>query len=144
MSGGGRAYLHRPLAPDPQIGYTEWDGKVYETRFGPDKYVGRVELDTGRIYETRLGPDKYVGQVELSSGKIFRHVAGRPDDYLGRVDANGNCYVHQPFAKDPYVGNLTPMPGYALAGAAFLLLLIPVLEAEPPAGAEPKPADSAK
>ena len=133
MSGGGRAYLHRPLAPDPQLGYVEWDGKVYETRFGPDKYVGRVELDTGRIFEARLGPDRYMGRVELSSGKLYRHVPNGPDAYLGQVDANGNFHTHRPFGPDPYVGNLTPMPGMALAGAACLLLLIPALEENQPA-----------
>ena len=46
------------------------------------------------------------------------------------MDANGNCYTHKALARDPYVGNLTPMPGYALAGAAFLLLLLPLLESE--------------
>lgn len=124
----GRAYLHRALAPDPQLGCVEWDGKVYETRFGPDKYIGRVELDTGRIFEARLGPDHYVGRVDLKEGKIYRHVPGGPDEYLGHVDANGNFFDHRPLAPDPYVGNLTPMPGFAHAGAAFLLLLIPQLE----------------
>jgi hypothetical protein len=31
------------------------------------------------------------------------------------------------------VGNLTPMPGFALAGAACFLLLLPALAEDPPA-----------
>lgn len=136
----GRAYLHRPLAPDPQLGSVDWEGKVYETRFGPDRHIGRVELDTGRIFEARLGPDRYVGRVDLKDGKVYRHVPGGPDEYLGRVDQNGNFFDHRPLAPDPYVGNLTPMPGLAHAGAAFLLLLIPNLE-EAEREKEPKKTD---
>ena len=57
-----KVYFQRPLAPDELLGHVAYDGRVYESRFGPDKYVGRVELDTGKIYEARLGPDKYTGQ----------------------------------------------------------------------------------
>lgn len=124
---GSRAYLHRALAPDPQVGFVDFDGKVYETRLGPDKYIGWVELSTGKVFETRLGPDHYIGRVDLSNGNIFRHLAGAPDEYIADVDHDGNIFIHKSLAPDPYVGNITPMPGYAQAGAAFLLLLEPEL-----------------
>lgn len=139
---GGRAYLHRPLALDLDLGHAAGDGKVYENRFGPDRYIGRVELDTGRIYEARLGPDRYVAHVDLKDGKVYRQLAGRPDEYLGRVDQDGRCYQHRPQARDPYVGCLKPMAGFPLAGAAFFLLMLPRLEEDeqPPAEAPGSPA----
>lgn len=125
---GSKAYLHRALQPDRQLGFVEFEGKVYESRFGPDKYVGWVDLANGRIYEARFGPDQYLGRVNLDNGKVFRHRPGAPDEYLGDIDINGNLFIHRPLAPDKYVGNITPMPGYAQAGAAFLLLLWPELE----------------
>jgi hypothetical protein len=125
-----RAYLHKALQLDPQLGYVEVDGRVFEARFGPDKPVGRVELATGKVFESRFGPDKLLGRVDLTSGKIYRHVPGGPDEYLADTDRDGNFFVHVPLAPDHYVGNVTPMPGYAHAGAAFLLLLWPALEKE--------------
>lgn len=123
-----RAYLHKAWHPDPQLGYVEMDGKVYERRFGPDKPVGWVELATGKVYASRFGPDKYIGYVDLTNGKIYRHVPGGPDEYLANIDRDGNFFKHVPLAPDKYVGNVTPMPGYAYAGAAYLLLLLPALE----------------
>ncbi len=137
--GGIRAYIHKAFQPDPQAGFVDFDGKVYETRFGPDQYVGWVELSTGKVYESRLGPDRYLGHISLSDGQIFRHVAGAPDEYIADTDSDGNFYLHRRLAPDPYVGNVTPMPGYAHAGAAFLLLMWPELAAklDPPAPSAP-------
>lgn len=128
MSNSSRAYLHKAWQPDPQLGYVEIDGRVYEPRFGPDKPVGWVELTTGKVYESRLGPDRYIGHVDLTNGKIYRHLPGKPDQYIADTDRDGNFFVHVPLAPDKYVGNVTPMPGYAHAGAAYLLLLLPALE----------------
>lgn len=136
-----KVFLHRPLAPDELLGHAAYDGKVYESRLGPDKYVGWVELDSGRIYEARLGPDKHIGQVELSSGKVYRHKPLAADEYLGRVDADGNYFTHRAFAPDVRVASITPMPSTALAGAAFMLLVLPALEAE---AAKHKPEDKPK
>ena len=123
-------FQQKPLAPDELLGRVDPDGKVYETRLGPDKYVGRVDVDSGKIYETRLGPDKYVGHVDLGSGKIYLHKPLAADEYLGRVDPDGKCFHHRALAKDDYVGKVTEMASYAHGGAAFLLLIWPDFEKE--------------
>jgi len=125
-----KVYKHKPLARDDLLGHVEPDGKVYESRFGPDKYVGRVEIDTGKIYEARFGPDQYIGRAELDSGKIFRSKFG-PDEYLGRVDEDGKLFRHKPLAPDEYLGKIVEMPGLAHGGAAFLLLVLPAVEEQP-------------
>jgi hypothetical protein len=123
-------YLHNPLAPDELIGRVEMDGKVYESRPGPDKYIGSVELETGKIFEHHPGPDRYVGVVALDSGKVYRHKPAAPDDYLGWADADGKYYRHKPLAPDDYVGSISGTTDYALAGAGFLLLIWPVISSE--------------
>jgi len=119
-----KVYRQKPLAPDELLGRAEFDGRVFESRLGPDHVVGQVELDSGRIFESRFGPDKHVGRIALDSGKVYRVRLG-PDEYLGRVDPDGKFYRHKPLAPDEYVGKIDPMPGYAQAGAAFLLLVMP-------------------
>ncbi len=123
-------YLQKPLAPDERLGRIDPSGKVYESRFGPDKYVGWVDVDTGKIYEARLGPDHYLGRIDLGSGKVFLHKPLALDEYLGRVDPDGNFFHHRPLAKDDYIGKLTEMATYAHGGAAFLLLVWPAFEKE--------------
>ena len=122
-----KVYRNKPLAPDELLGHVENDGKVYESRFGPDKYVGRVDLDSGQIYEARLGPDRLAGHVALDSGKVYHPKLG-PDEYLGGVDADGHCHRHIPMAPDEYLGKVLEMQGYAHGGAAFLLLVLPAWE----------------
>jgi hypothetical protein len=122
-----KVYRNKPLAPDELLGHLEPDGKVYESRFGPDKYIGRVDLDSGQIYEARLGPDKLVGHVALDSGKVYHPRLG-PDEYLGGVDADGRCQRHIPLARDEYLGKVVEMESYAHGGAAFLLLVLPAWE----------------
>ncbi len=131
-----RVYLHKPAAPDLLLGRVDPDGKVYESRFGPDKHIGRVEIDSGKIYESRLGPDKYLGRVELASGKIYRARLG-PDEYLGRVNGDGEFHRHKPLAPDQYLGKMTEMASYAHGGAAFLLLVLPAWDEAHPAPAQP-------
>ena len=133
-----KVYFQRPLAPDELLGHVAYDGKIYESRFGPDKYVGRVELDTGKIYEARLGPDKYIGQVMLDSGKVYRHKPMAADEYLGSVDGDGKMFRHKPMAPDEYVGKIVEMTSYAHGGAAFLLLVWPMVEEQMKAGIEQK------
>lgn len=134
---------HRPLARDEVVGRVELDGRAYKTRVGPDEYVGRVELDSGKIFEERLGPDKYVGRVALDSGKVYRHKPIAPDEYLGRVDTDGQFYRHKPIAPDEYLGKLLPMPGYAYGGAAFLLLILPAWQEEHEAKqSDPEPKEA--
>ena len=118
-------YQQKPLAPDELLGRVDPDGKVYETRLGPDTYVGRVDIDSGKIYETRLGPDHYLGHVDLGSGKVFLHKPLALDDYLGRVDEDGKFLHQRVLAKDEYLGKITEMASYAHGGAAFLLLVWP-------------------
>ncbi len=122
-------FRHQPVAPDAKIGRVEPDGRVYVAQFGPDKYVGRVEVDSGRVWEARFGPDKLIGQVGLEDGKCYRARFG-PDAYVGRVDSDGKLYRHVPIAVDEYLGRIAPMPGFAQAGAGLLLLLLPDWEAE--------------
>jgi hypothetical protein len=139
-----KVFLHKPMAPDELLGRVEPDGRVYESRLGPDKYVGRVDVDNGKVYEARLGPDKYVGRVELDSGKVYHHRPG-PDEYLGRVDGDGQFYRHKAIAPDPYIGKIAAMPGYAHGGAAFLLLVLPAWEdAHPKPGAAEAGGEPAK
>jgi hypothetical protein len=125
-----RILRQKPLAPDEVLGRVEPNGHVYESRFGPDHYVGRVELDTGKIFSARLGPDKYIGHVDLASGKLYRHKPLAADDYLGRVDGDGKFYRHKPLAPDEYAGKIETMVGFALAGAGFLLLVLAALDEE--------------
>ena len=122
-----KVYRHKPMSPDELLGHVEPDGKVYESRFGPDKYVGRVDPDSGQIYETRFGPDKHIGRVALDNGKVYRAKLG-PDEYLGRADADGKLYRHKPLAADEYLGHVDNFVSYAHSGAAWLLLVLPAWE----------------
>jgi hypothetical protein len=122
-----KVYRNKPLALDELLGHVAGDGKVYESRFGPDKYVGRVDLVSGHIYEARLGPDKHIGRVALDNGKVYHPKVG-PDEYLGGVDAEGRCHRHIPMASDEYLGKVVEMETYAHGGAAFLLLVLPAWE----------------
>ena len=132
-----KVYRQHPLAPDELLGHVDFDGKVYESRFGPDKYVGRVELDSGKVFESRFGPDKYLGRVALDSGKLYRAKFG-PDEYLGRVDSDGKFYRHRPLAVDEYIGHIADTTAFNLAGAGFLLLVWPLVEEQLAAEAEAK------
>lgn len=122
-------YRQKALAPDLKVGRVEPDGRVYADQFGPDRYVGRVEVDTGRVWESHLGPDKLIGHVEPATGRCF-HARFGPDEYVGRAAGDGRLYRHVPVALDEYVGSIEHMPGLAHAGAALLLLVLPSLEAE--------------
>jgi hypothetical protein len=122
-----KVFRHKPMATDEYLGHVEFDGKVYEARFGPDKYVGHVELDTGKIYGT--GINNYLGNVQLDTGKVHRHKALAIDDYLGHADGDGKLYRHK-FGPDEYIGKIEGATSYALSGAAFLLLLWPLVEAD--------------
>ncbi len=122
-----KVYLHKPSAPDELLGRVEEDGKVYETRFGPDQYIGRVDISNGKIYASRPGPDKHIGDVELETGRVFTVRFG-PDDYVGRVQADGDLYLHKPVAPDQYIGRVAEMPSHAHGGAAFLLLVLPEIQ----------------
>jgi hypothetical protein len=127
-----KVYLHKPATPDELLGRMDEDGKAYETRFGPDRYIGRVDISNGKIYASRPGPDKHIGEVALETGKVFTARFG-PDDYVGRVQADGDLYLHKPVAPDQYIGREAGMPSYAHGGAALLLLVLPEIQkpAEP-------------
>ena len=137
-----RVFRHKSLAADELLGRVEPDGRLYESRFGPDKYIGRVEAATGKIYESRLGPDKHVGRVELDTGKVFRVKMG-PDEYLGKVNAEGEFRRHEILARDDYIGKITNMASLAHGGAAFLLLALPAWEEAEAAKAEARAAKDA-
>ncbi len=135
-----KVFRHKPLAADELLGRVEPDGRVFESRFGPDKLIGRVETSSGKIYESRLGPDKYVGRVELTTGKVFHAQVG-PDEYLGRVEPDGDFHRHKSLGPDEYIGKITAMVSRAHGGAALLLLALPAWEdahsAAPAAGEPP-------
>ena len=124
-----KVYLHKPLASDELLGRVSADGKVYETRFGPDEYVGRVDLGNGRVYEARLGLDDYCGRVNPEDGKIYLPKFGL-DEYLARIEDDGRIFTHAALAPDPYVGKLVDMVSRLHAGAAYILLILPRLEEE--------------
>jgi len=135
-----KVYRHKPLASDEYLGWVAADGKVYESRFGPDKYVGHVDLRDGRVYESRFGPDDYIGRVDIESGKIYFHKFG-PDDYLGRVEKDGDLRYHKAAAPDEYLGKVTEMVSWVHAGGAFLLLMLPAIQ-EGAQKTAPKPEPS--
>ena len=122
-----KVYRHRPLATDEFLGRVGEDGRVYESRLGPDKYIGRVDLENGKIYEARLGPDKHIGRVEVDSGKVYLAKFG-PDEYLGRVEKDGKLYAHKRLARDEYLGKVVEMVSVVHGGGAFLLLVVPAVE----------------
>ncbi len=122
-----KVHLHKSLAQDPYLGHVDHQGNVFESRFGPDKKVGRVELNTGRIYETRFGPDQYLGRTDLESGKVYLAKIG-PDEYLGTVSKEGKMSLHKPFAVDEYIGVIKDMGSLAHGGAAMILLVLPAYE----------------
>jgi hypothetical protein len=122
-----KVYRHKKLSTDQYLGRVDRNGKVYEAQFGPDKYAGRVDLDSGKIYEARFGPDKYVGKVDFADGKIYRHRIG-PNEYLGRVDVDGRCYLHKRLGRDEYLGKVTGMTSSAHGAAGVLLLLLPLIK----------------
>lgn len=119
---------HLPFRPDELLGRVEPDGRAYETRFGPDKYIGWVDLETGKVYAARFGLDKYVGRVDLKTGKVYRHRPLASDEYLGRVAEDGRLFRHRPLAPDEYLGSVEAMRSAAHGGAAFLLLVWPAVE----------------
>ena len=105
-------------------------GKVYRHKRGaPDKYLGRVEPENGKVYHHRPGPDEYLGRVDLDNGKVYSHRVG-PDRYVAEVKSNGRIYRHKPGAPDDYLGRVKDMNSLAEGGAAFFLLLLPVVEGE--------------
>lgn len=122
-----KAYLHRELSRDTYLGHVDQVGKVYETRLGPDKLIGRVDPDTGKIYETRLGPDRYVGRLDGATGKLFRAEPGL-DEYLGKIEADGALMLHKRLAPDQYIGRVADMYALPHAAAAFLLLVLPAYQ----------------
>jgi hypothetical protein len=136
-----KVFRNKSLGPDEYLGHVEFDGKVYENRFGPDKYMGHVELDTGKIYGPGL--NNYLGQVTLDNGKVYRHKPIAPDEYLGHVDGNGKFYRHR-VGPDEYIGQIEGATSYGLSGAAFMLLVYPLVEKEMQEAEEKKAAERAK
>jgi hypothetical protein len=126
-------YLALPGAPDRLLGRVEDDGRVYRSQTGLDDQVGRVDLATGNVYEQRFGPHKKVGHVDLNSGKVYSSRFG-PDEHIGQVNDDGRMTCHQTLAVDDYVGKVDEFHGYAHATGGLLLLVLPALEAELPAG----------
>ena len=103
-------------------------GKVYRHKpSAPDEYLGRVEPESGKVYRHRLGPDEYLGQVHLDDGEVYSHRLG-PDQYVAKVKSNGRIYGHKSIAPDDYLGKVEGMHSLAEGGAAFFLLLLPVIE----------------
>jgi len=127
-----KVYKHKTLAPDVYLGRVEDDGKVYRNIDGPrkpDHYVGRVDLQTGMVYSAETSPEIIAGKVELESGKVHLTRLNHTE-YVGRVTEKGRIYHHKRMAFDQYLGKIKEMMSYAYGGAAFLLLVLPVFEAD--------------
>lgn len=127
-----KVYKHKSLAPDVYLGRVEDDGKIYRNVDGPrkpDHYIGRVDMQTGKVYSAETAPETLVGHVELDSGKVYLTRLNQTD-YIGRVNEKGRIYHHKRMAFDQYLGKIKDMMSYAYGGAAFLLLILPVFEAE--------------
>ena len=122
-----KVYLAIPRALDDLQGHVREDGKIYRSKFGPDEYLGKVDLSSGKIYESQFGPDKKVGYVDLESGKVYISKLGL-DEYVGRVDKNGRMHRHVPMGADDYIGNVDQFVSFAHSAGAMLLLILPVLE----------------
>lgn len=120
----------RSDGPDALIGHVDDEGRVYRAQSGPDDLVGHVDLASGRVYESLHGPDKLVGHVDLADGRCYGARLG-PDHYLGRISPDGSMHVQRPLAPDERVATSKPYLGPAPAGAAFILLVVPLLEEEP-------------
>ena len=130
-----KVYKHKAFAPDEYLGHVDADGRVFESRFGPDRCIGRVDPRSGKIYETRLGPDRQIGKVYPENGKVYLAKYG-PDEYLGRVTQSGKLYLHKFMGPDEYLGKVVQMSSRIHGGAGFLLLVIPVYDKEAAAEAE--------
>lgn len=121
-------YFNQAFGFDTRLGRVEANGKVYERRPGPDKYLGRVDLRSGKIYETRFGPDRYLGWVDKDTGRVYLPRIG-PDYFLGRVEGNGKLYLNRMIGMDKLLGRITGMPSRMHGGAALLLLVWPHYQA---------------
>ena len=80
-----KIYLAIPRAFDDLQGHISEDGKIYRSKFGPDEYLGKVDLSSGKIYASQFGPDKKVGYVDLENGKVYISKLGQ-DHTNGRLD----------------------------------------------------------
>jgi hypothetical protein len=127
-----KVYKHKTLMPDLYLGRVDDDGKVYRNIGGPrkpDYYAGRVDLQTGKVFSAESGPEVLAGHVELDSGKVYLTRLNHTE-YIGRVTDKGRIYHHKRMAFDQYLGKIKDMMSFAYGGAAFLLLVLPVFEAE--------------
>jgi hypothetical protein len=141
-----KVFKHKALAPDEYLGRVDEDGKVYKNIAGPNKpdsYIGRVELNTGKVYDATATAEHYIGRVEVETGKVFLARVG-PEEYLGKVNDKGQFFHHKRLARDEYLGKINEMMSYAYGGAAFLLLVYPVFEAELAQAEAEKSADEQK
>lgn len=124
-------YLQKALALDVYLGRVDEDGKVYRSVSGPrkpDSFVGRVDLATGKVYDAGSTPERYVGRVD-AEGKVYLAALGA-EEYLGKVHEDGKLYHHKRMARDEYLGKVKDMDAPAFGGAAFLLLVMPAVQAE--------------
>jgi len=120
-----RVYFRNPDGQDQEVGRVEADGKVYQ-----DEYVGRVDLITCKIYQSTASGEVYVGRVNPDTGKVNRHMVQALDAHVGEVRRDGKLYQHRPIARDKEVGYVVPPSAEReLAGAGFLLLIVPKLPA---------------
>lgn len=122
-----KVYLAIPTAFDELQGHVNEDGKIYRSKFGPDEYVGEVDLPSGKIYAERFGPNQKIGYVDLENGKVYLSKLGL-DEYVGRVDNQGRMHRHVPMGADEYVGKVEDFVSYAHSAGAMLLLIFPALE----------------
>lgn len=125
-----KVYQHMLMSADKYLGWVDQQGRVYASRFGPDKYIGRVDLRDGKVYASHFGPDELVGRVEIQSGEVRLSKPG-PDPYIGKVQRDGKLYRAVSVAPDEYLGKVDDMVSVAHGAGAFLLLVLPLIEEEP-------------
>jgi hypothetical protein len=122
-----KIYLAIPRAFDELQGHVNEDGKIYRSKFGPDEYLGKVDLASGKIYASQFGPDKKVGYVDLESGKVYLSKLGL-DEYVGRVDREGRMHRHISMGADDYIGKVDQFVSFAHSAGAMLLVILPAME----------------
>lgn len=122
-----KVYRHVVLGADEYLGRVDPDGKVYDGHFDPERFVGHADLETGKVYDSRLGNVHEIGKVNLENGKVY-HLSQKKEDYLGKVEGNGKCFWHKKLVPDVYMGKVEDLKSYAHGGAAFLLLILPLIE----------------
>lgn len=121
-------FLHSASLPGRLVGYVDTAGNAYEQITDKERYIGRADLGTGRIFESRLAPDQPVGHVDLADGRIFLARLSE-NEPVATVQGNGAIILQLPSSQPELIGMVNDLASLAHGGAAFLLLIKPVMDA---------------